>query len=172
MTINPDTKDWTWTVARVCDECGFDPEQVTFENLPQQIRQQVQDWAQVLSRPNVSERPRPQSWSPLEYGAHVRDVLQVMRGRVELMLSKDNPDLPSWDQDEAAVAGNYRNLNPILLADEIGIEASMTAAAYARLAPEQAARPGRRTDGSEFTIESLGKYLLHDLVHHAWDVRA
>jgi len=24
MTITPDTKDWTWVLARPCPECGFD----------------------------------------------------------------------------------------------------------------------------------------------------
>ncbi len=31
-------------------------------------------------------------------------------------------------------------------------------------------RPGRRSNGSVFTIESLGRYRLHDVVHHRWDV--
>ena len=33
-------------------------------------------------------------------------------------------------------------------------------------------RRGYRSNGSEFTIESIGVYHLHDIVHHAWDVRA
>ena len=31
-------------------------------------------------------------------------------------------------------------------------------------------RPGRRSDGAEFTIDSLARYLLHDVVHHLHDV--
>jgi hypothetical protein len=29
---------------------------------------------------------------------------------------------------------------------------------------------GLRSDGSEFTVLTLGQYALHDLVHHLWDV--
>ena len=30
---------------------------------------------------------------------------------------------------------------------------------------------GRRSDGSAFTVESLGRYWLHDVEHHLHDVR-
>lgn len=171
MNISPDTKDWTWVTSRVCEQCGFDPNQITLGQLPGEIRNQVQSWADALSRPNVSERSRPDKWSTLEYGAHVRDVLIVMRGRLKRMLAQDDPDLPSWDQDQAAVDGKYSVLNAELLVDEIGIEAQMLANHYAHVTDDQAQRPGQRTDGSQFTVLSLGKYLLHELVHHAWDVR-
>ena len=32
-------------------------------------------------------------------------------------------------------------------------------------------RRGTRSNGSVFTVESLGRYHLHDVVHHLWDVR-
>lgn len=172
MNISPDSKDWTWVTTRACGQCGFDPNRITLGQLPSEIRNQVQSWADVLSRPNVSQRSHPDKWSPLEYGAHVRDVLIVMRGRLTRMLAQQNPDLLSWDQDQAAADANYCALNPAILVDEIGIEAQMLANHYAHLTHEQAQRPGQRTDGSQFTVLSLGKYLLHELVHHAWDVRS
>jgi hypothetical protein len=35
---------------------------------------------------------------------------------------------------------------------------------------EELGRLGRRSNGSVFTVETLGKYFLHDLEHHAHDV--
>ncbi|MHB8274233.1 MAG: hypothetical protein ACYDC9_05635 [Dermatophilaceae bacterium] len=32
-------------------------------------------------------------------------------------------------------------------------------------------RTGRRSNGSVFTIETLGQYILHDVAHHLHDVR-
>jgi hypothetical protein len=32
-------------------------------------------------------------------------------------------------------------------------------------------RRGTRSNGDVFTVESLGRYHLHDVVHHLWDVR-
>jgi hypothetical protein len=37
---------------------------------------------------------------------------------------------------------------------------------------EQWARPGTRGDGAHFTIESFGRYLIHDPIHHLHDVEA
>jgi SAM-dependent methyltransferase len=51
----------------------------------------------------------------------------------------------------------------------------MIAGRYDALAGADAAtrsRRGVRDDGSVFTIDTLGRYHLHDLVHHAHDVRA
>ena len=31
-------------------------------------------------------------------------------------------------------------------------------------------RPGYRSDGSAFTVESLTRYFVHDPLHHLWDV--
>ena len=35
---------------------------------------------------------------------------------------------------------------------------------------DQWQRTGRRSNGSAFTVESIGRYHLHDVVHHLWDV--
>ena len=40
----------------------------------------------------------------------------------------------------------------------------------ADVAPEQWQRAGRRSNGSVFTVASLGTYYLHDVVHHLHDV--
>ena len=31
-------------------------------------------------------------------------------------------------------------------------------------------RKGRRGDGASFTIESISRYMIHDPIHHLWDV--
>ena len=42
---------------------------------------------------------------------------------------------------------------------------------YDSVPPLSWQRPGRRSDGHSFTIESLARYQLHDVVHHLHDVR-
>jgi hypothetical protein len=41
---------------------------------------------------------------------------------------------------------------------------------YASVSGEQWQRAGRRSNGSQFTVETIGRYHLHDVVHHLWDV--
>ena len=41
---------------------------------------------------------------------------------------------------------------------------------FAAVSGDQWRRPGRRSDGAVFTVESFGRYLVHDPVHHLYDV--
>ena len=71
----PDTKDWTWTLTRRCDECGLSAGEVGPAEVAERAFVAAEEWVQILrSSPAVTERPEPAVWSPLEYGAHVRDV--------------------------------------------------------------------------------------------------
>ena len=35
---------------------------------------------------------------------------------------------------------------------------------------DQWSRTGNRNDGARFTIDTFARYLLHDVVHHIYDV--
>ena len=172
MPIVKDTKNWTWVVDKPCPDCGFDVADYPDAAIPAAIRDNAAVWPTVLSRPDVRVRPDDSTWSPLEYGAHVRDVLKVYTTRLGLMVDQDDPLFPNWDQDETAIAERYDEQDPSVIAGELGANAAVLAAAFEALSPEQLRRPGRRSDGAEFTISSLSKYMTHDLVHHRWDVGA
>ena len=111
-------------------------------------------------------------WSALEYGAHVRDVCVLFRERLELMLAEDEPRFANWDQDVTAVESGYAAQDPAVVAAELAAGAAAWSAAYAGVSPDQWARPGLRSNGSMFTVLTLGQYGLHDLAHHLRDVRA
>ena len=86
------------------------------------------------------------------------------------MLTHDNPLFENWDQDAAAIADQYDQQVPTA----VGLELVATAATYAdrvtTVKAPQWARPGRRSNGSVFTVETLVLYCLHDVIHHLWDV--
>lgn len=167
----PDEKDWTWTVRRACPECGFDAASVAPVAIPALVRDAASRWPDVLARPDATVRPDPATWSPLEYACHVRDVHRVFAERLRLMLEEENPRFSNWDQDEAAVAGRYWEQDPAVVAGEVTESGEAVADAYDRVGDEDWGRPGLRSNGSAFTVESLGRYLLHDLFHHVHDVR-
>ncbi len=76
----PDTKDWTWTLHRQCPECGLSAGEIGLDEIATRAFVAAEEWVQILrSSPAVTARPQPQVWSPLEYGAHVRDVLPALR---------------------------------------------------------------------------------------------
>lgn len=170
--IVPDDKDWTWVVERPCPDCGFDAAHVTGDLLGTRILQAVRPWTDVLRRPDASVRRTPGVWSDLEYGAHVRDVCRVFDGRLRLMLEHDDPPFENWDQDEAAVEGRYAEQSPLAVAAQIGPNADALATRYDTVPGDAWSRTGRRSNGSSFTVLTLGQYCLHDLIHHLHDVGA
>ena len=170
--IDPDTKDWTWVLERPCPECGFVASQVDPLEVGSVVRSLTPRWRAALARPDARERTVPGVWSVLEYGAHVRDVNRVFLGRLHAMVDLDDPMFQNWDQDAAAVEHRYREQDPAVVADELEQAAADFAYAMDAVTAEQIDRPGRRSNGSVFTVRTLAQYYLHDVVHHLNDVGA
>ncbi|MEH3033002.1 MAG: DinB family protein [Aeromicrobium erythreum] len=170
MTIEPDTKDWTWVLQERCPECGLVAADVDPRTLGDLVRGALPRWRAVLARPDASRRPDPTTWSPAEYGCHVRDVLTVFEGRVALMLAEDDPEFENWDQDATAESSRYAEQDPAVAADELAAAGERTAAAFDAVPDDAWERTGRRSNGSRFTVRTLGQYFWHDVAHHLVDV--
>ncbi|MCL3861683.1 DinB family protein [Actinotalea sp. K2] len=169
--IIPDTKDWTWVLEQPCAECGFRAEEVDGPQVPALVAECAVRWERVLTRPDVATRPAPDVWSPLEYACHVRDVFRVFDERAALMLAQDGPTFANWDQDATALAERYAEQDPGQVAVDLAATADGAAATFASVQADQWARRGFRSNGSVFTVESLAKYFVHDVVHHLHDVQ-
>lgn len=167
-----DDKDWTFVLERPCLECGFASGEVDVHELPELVRAATAPWREVLARPDVAVRPDPVVWSPLEYACHVRDVLRLFAERATLIRSEDNPVFANWDQDATAIAKRYRASDPAEGAAAIAAAAEANAAEWAAVTEDEWGRPGTRSNGSAFTLATLGQYFLHDLRHHLHDVGA
>lgn len=171
--IEADTKDWTWVLDRRCPACGYDAAATRAQDVAGRLRAQVPLWRSALAEPaaQVRRRPSPAVWSVLEYGCHVRDVCRVFDGRVTRMLSEDGPSFENWDQDATARADDYPAQDPAAVSTELADAAAALADRFEAVPPTAWDRPGHRGDGSTFTVDSLSRYFLHDLVHHLHDIR-
>ena len=170
--IIPDDKNWTWVLEAKCSDCGFNaPAFVAKETAPA-LRDQVTRWIAVLHREDVRIRPHSSVWSPLEYSCHVRDVFRKFDERLALMIETDDPSFENWDQDATAVADRYDLQNPRIVSEELSAAGHALANRFDNVGESQWQRRGFRSDGSVFTIESIAKYLMHDPIHHLWDVGA
>ncbi|OCI29737.1 DinB family protein [Oerskovia enterophila] len=170
--ITPDTKDWTWVLERPCPECGFVSSSVDPDQVGPAVRAAVPRWQEVLERPDATLRPDEHTWSPLEYAAHVRDVFGIFDVRLASMVEGDDPQFANWDQDAAAVEGDYASQDPQVLSRELAFAGDRVAGRFDAVGPDDWERPGRRSNGSVFTVRTLGQYFLHDVVHHLHDVGA
>jgi hypothetical protein len=169
----PDTSDWTWVLERPCPDCGFDAEGVRPAEVPELLARAGSRYAAVLGREGVRVRPAAGVWSPLEYCCHVRDVCGVMTGRLEQILAGGGTSevrFRDWDQDAAAVDGQYWRSDPLDVRHGLKIAYDRAVVAFSKPWGEQWGWAGRRSDGALFTALDLARYFVHDVRHHLWDV--
>jgi len=170
------TGDEAWleiVTGSTCAGCGFSPADASHAGLAGRIVDESHQVSAALTAADddlVRTRPAPATWSPLEYGAHVRDTLAVFTERIVRTRRDDDPELAWWDH-EAALEGSYANeLEASAVADDIDRNASHLATALADMSDADWDRPATRA-GDRFTVDLLARYLLHEVRHHRVDVQ-
>jgi SAM-dependent methyltransferase len=86
------------------------------------------------------------------------------------MLEGDDVTFDDWDQDQTAIDEDYGSQDPAAVSAQVVDAAELVASTYQGLTGDQWDRRGARSNGDAFTVDTLGRYHLHDLVHHAHDV--
>jgi len=157
-----------------CDECGYDYATVTVEEVPGRLRGFAPLYGAALAAvPDVRQRPRPETWSALEYACHVRDVFRIQLERLELALRVDQPTFASMGRDELPVSRRYNEQEPRLVLEELAGAAEALAAAFGGLTTAQLGRTGAYPWGEETVVRPmrwLGRHSVHEGVHHAMDI--
>ncbi len=157
-----------------CAGCGLDLRDVARDELSGRVRYEASLWPALLASDDdaIRVRPRPSTWSALEYGAHVRDVLSLFADRVMRMLAEDSPELGWWDHEAAIDDGWDNELEAAAVADDLLRNADHLGAVLDRVPNDDGwPRVGVRRAGEEFTIELLARFALHELVHHRQDAQ-
>ena len=68
------------------------------------------------------------------------------------------------------LAERYDRQDPHTVRRELATSGDMLADRFDAVSGSEWRRVGFRSDGAQFTVESFGRYLLHDPIHHLWDV--
>jgi hypothetical protein len=157
-----------------CDACPFVYDDVAIADLPAEIR----TWGRILAEhlpaddPRIRTRPEPDVWSALEYACHVRDALNVQRGRVAVALAEDSPVFTPMGRDERAERDRYNDQDPTAVAVEVVTAADRFAAALDELTPLEWERTGIYTwpTTESRSLAWVGRHTLHELHHHTADI--
>jgi hypothetical protein len=167
----PDEKDWTWVLEAECPECGFEADSFGRDELGDRLRKNIAAWSELLQGDEAAlkVRPEPAVWSPLEYACHVRDVYALYQERLDLMLAEDDARYANWDQDVTAIEQRYDLAVASEVRSELAPVGEQLASSFDAVEGDQWERTGFRSDGARFTVETFGRYLLHDPVHHLRD---
>lgn len=159
-----------------CDECGYDDASYGRPGMLVAITELAAEHGQLLRTvPAVRLRAhaRAGSWSPLEYGCHVRDMLTVQRQRVLLAQAEQTPRFDSMRRDERAVEEAYNEQDPLVVAGEIESAAAALTCTLQDLSDPGWARTGVYPwpEPEVRSIEWVGGRTVHELVHHLMDNR-
>jgi DinB superfamily len=121
---------------------------------------------------SVRTNPAPGIFSPIQYGAHVRDIQRVYGDRILLMLTEENPVFSQFNPDEDAWNG-YNQLDRGVLADDIEEQAQRLSGILHQLEPDDWSRTMTRDGGNDgvfrFTVAGLASYAVHESHHHLLD---
>ena len=157
-----------------CDGCGFEYDLAGAPGAGNAIIHGVHDLAQILrTARDAVPRRESQTWSPLEYGCHVRDVLLVQRERVLAGRRMDCPSFDPMGREERAEHDGYAEQKPPRVANQLTEAAFMFANALARLGPDDWERTVMYNypSVSERSLRWLAVHTEHEVVHHLLDVR-
>jgi hypothetical protein len=169
--IDPDVKDWTWVLDRPGPDCGFHASRCAPGDDADLVRLNAAVWEALLQEGVIRPgRPDEATWSSLEYACHVRDVYRRYDERMALMLIEDDPLFPNWDQDASAIEDRYEEQDPAQVVQELRAAADDVAARLDGVSAADWSRPGRRSDGASFTLDTIARYMVHDPIHHVSDV--
>lgn len=157
-----------------CEVCGFAWDLVDPDEVAPRILTGTAAVADALRRhPAVAgTRPEPGRWSALEYAAHLRDVLLLVRDRLVVTLVEDEPAFMRLFPDQRVDLGLYAGDEPDEVATELTVAAGLFVRTFDRLDDEARARRGQYTwpTASLRTITWMSAQVVHEVEHHGSDV--
>ena len=158
-----------------CAECGFEYDLDRSGEAGAEIVGGCADIAGELldGAADLRSRRRPEVWSPLEYGCHVRDMLLVQRERVLDARRTDTPVCEPMGRDERVGHDGYSEQEPADVARQLTDAATLCAGVLDRLPSGTWERtliyvyPTR----TERSLRWVAVHSLHEVRHHLMDIR-
>jgi DinB superfamily len=157
-----------------CPECGYEFESLDRPQVLRELTALTADLRQLLQSVDarlLRAHPRLGSWSALEYGCHVRDVLGFQRARVRQAQAEDVPAFTSMRRDERAIEERYNDQDPRAVAQQLSQAAHALAATLSGLDDAGWQRTGVYPWPTREvrTVEWIGQRTVHELAHHLFD---
>jgi S-DNA-T family DNA segregation ATPase FtsK/SpoIIIE len=158
-----------------CDECRFDYYGFARAEVGSRLTALADAHALRLTETPAAflrEHPFEGTWSCLEYGCHVRDVLVVQRARIQQALVEDTPEFMPMGRDERAVLDRYNEQDPPVVADQLVAAGAALVDLLTSLDDTGWARTGyyRYPTRELRQVDWIARHTTHELSHHLGDV--
>ncbi|MGO8862930.1 MAG: DinB family protein [Acidimicrobiales bacterium] len=185
MTGQPSLEDlrrmrgegWQWarTQTEPCPQCGLHPGAESPPSLGPRLVELAEAWREFLVSADdayLRTNPEPGVFSPMQYAAHVRDILGAYGDRVILVMAEDEPTVPQLNPNSEEWEA-YNRLDAEELADDLEAQAARLAELLAGLDDESWRRTFVRDGGQDgivrYDLAGLASYAVHEAHHHLLD---
>ena len=157
----------------LCAECGFRYDTDDAPAAAETIRRLAGEVAAALRTPtDLAARRRPELWSPLEYGCHIRDVFLMQRERVLTARRQSGFTPMTMGRDARVEHEGYAEQDPTDVARQVVDAAAMFGNALDRLGPDwdnemvySWPEPRLRS------LRWVAVHTVHEARHHLGDIR-
>ena len=113
--------------------------------------------------------PEPGVFSPIQFAAHVRDILRAYGDRVILVMAEDEPTVPQLNPNSEEWDA-YNRLDAEELADDLEAQAARLAELLAALDDEDWRQTFIRDSGQDgvvrYNLAGLASYAVHEAHRH------
>ncbi len=148
---------------------------MTRQEIPDTLRAlpgQIEELVQGLSEDALRWRPSPHEWSIKEACCHLRDFSEIAGERIRLMLSEDDPFLPSYDQEALARERDYQNESMPLVLTALRAFSGGLAYLLENLGEEEQQRTGRHEERGPMSIAQYAQLLAEHAREHLEQIKA
>jgi hypothetical protein len=161
----------------VCPQCGLDYGTLHPPIAINALRSFPRRYSEALAL-EVDEdegvlrvRPADGVWSPLEYAAHVADVMEPFAVTIERTNTQDTPDLNGvfWDQDQRALDQGYNDMLVEDVLSKLKANVDAVVAAAEKVDAKDWSRTAQFPWGERDALTML-QNAVHEGVHHLKDL--
>ena len=137
------------------------------------VRQQADDVERItsgLDEASLAKRTIPDKWSLHELVCHIHRLQDVFAGRLDAVLSQDNPAIASYSPDGD---GEFDKLvaQPPKAAVSAFLESrERFAGRLEELSPAEWHRPGKHPDFPHYDVHFQIEYMIHHEAHHIYQM--
>lgn len=158
-----------------CEVCGFAWDLVDAAEVPDRVvvaADAASAAIRAIDPDRAHHHPDPDTWSLVEYGCHVRDVLYNVRDRIVAGVAEPGCAPRPMSPGVRVATGMYSADDPATLATELALAGRLFARTVRVLTPEQRAHTilyawPRETQRS---LAWVGAQALHEAEHHLDDI--
>jgi hypothetical protein len=170
---------WQWHRIQMdaCPQCGDHPAALPVASLGPLAVARAAEWRAFLQQADdayVRHIPEPGVFSPLQYAAHVRDIVRVYTDRIILGIEQDAPTVPIFQPPqetwEAYNRSDVHELAADIEAQARRLEAigeDMDSSAWSRIVVNDRGVYGVYS----FTLAGLACNAVHEEHHHLLDAQ-